>query len=395
MNSIIFKVVKEIKCGDEITVFYGQHYFGENNCECKCVTCEKRNTGYYTLSSTSLPTIATKESAVKTNTRPTRKRKPPASHEDYIQTTHKNRRSKCSAPPISDEEEEAEGRVKKKLKVMSIDFICNENNKKETERRKSDSVLLGLPQDTIVNSNQLQKELTIVVQPDLYQSQGSPSYSTNADSAISLSPEADNKEGGILDDEDMDVLDQFLDDLSDLSSVSSNLSLFDEPVLKKQKNHSCTKPKKEKDLTCIACLRPLQNIPEQVGPDANLTHELATWTWSPSAVFTDWRPKRCPRCERHFTIFGQEWPTRREKKIVKKGRKSKNKKSAPMKTTATETAVTEVVATDTTVTNATVTDAAVTNAVINTTADLLPNNQLNDAPSELVTSSLLSEDIKL
>lgn len=81
MNSIIFKVVKEIKCGDEITVFYGQHYFGENNCECKCVTCEKRNTGYYTISSTSPSTITTKESAVKTNTRPTRKRKPPASHE--------------------------------------------------------------------------------------------------------------------------------------------------------------------------------------------------------------------------------------------------------------------------------------------------------------------------
>lgn len=306
------------------------------------------------------------------------------------------------------DEEEVEGRAKKKLKVMSIDFICNENNKKESERRKSDSALLGLPQDTIVNSNQLQKEITVVVQPDLYQSQGSPSDSTNADSAISLSPEADNKEGGILDDEDMDVLDQFLDDLSDLSSVSSSVSLFDEPVLKKQKNHNCTKPKKEKDLTCIACLRPLQNIPEQVGPDANLTHELATWTWSPSAVFTDWRPKRCPRCERHFTIFGQEWPTRREKKMVKKGRKSKNKKSVPMKTVATETVVTEVVATDVTVTNTAVTNTAatntavtnavtdaVTNAVMNTTTDLLPNNQLNDAPSELVTSSLLSEDIKL
>ncbi|KAG0782516.1 hypothetical protein G6F57_011239 [Rhizopus arrhizus] len=427
LNSIIFKVVKEIKCGDEITVFYGQHYFGENNCECKCVTCEKRSTGYYTISST-LPSItATKEPTLKTNTRPTRKRKPPASHEDYIQTTHKNRRLKCSAPPMSDEEE-VEGRAKKKLKVMSIDFICNENNKKESERRKSDSALLGLPQDTIVNSNQLQKEITVVVQPDLYQSQGSPSDSTNADSAISLSPEADNKEGGILDDEDMDVLDQFLDDLSDLSSVSSSVSLFDEPVLKKQKNHNCTKPKKEKDLTCIACLRPLQNIPEQVGPDANLTHELATWTWSPSAVFTDWRPKRCPRCERHFTIFGQEWPTRREKKMVKKGRKSKNKKSVPMKIVATETVVTEVVATDVTatntaatntaatntaatntaatntavtntaVTNTAVTNAvtdAVTNAVMNTTTDLLPNNQLNDAPSELVTSSLLSEDIKL
>jgi SET domain-containing protein len=40
-NSISFKVIREIKCGEEITVYYGKHYFGENNCECRCVTCEK------------------------------------------------------------------------------------------------------------------------------------------------------------------------------------------------------------------------------------------------------------------------------------------------------------------------------------------------------------------
>lgn len=40
-NSITFKVLKNIKCGEEITVYYGKHYFGENNCECRCITCEK------------------------------------------------------------------------------------------------------------------------------------------------------------------------------------------------------------------------------------------------------------------------------------------------------------------------------------------------------------------
>ena len=74
-NSIIFEVVKEIKCGDEITVFYGNHYFGENNCECKCITCEKRGTGYFTIPST------TEEEDTRTNKRPTRTRKPPVAHE--------------------------------------------------------------------------------------------------------------------------------------------------------------------------------------------------------------------------------------------------------------------------------------------------------------------------
>ncbi|KAI8393811.1 uncharacterized protein BYT42DRAFT_487703, partial [Radiomyces spectabilis] len=41
MHAITFKVVREIECGDEVTVFYGEHYFGINNCECRCLTCEK------------------------------------------------------------------------------------------------------------------------------------------------------------------------------------------------------------------------------------------------------------------------------------------------------------------------------------------------------------------
>lgn len=32
--------VKDIEIGDEITVTYGDNYFGENNCECLCKTCE-------------------------------------------------------------------------------------------------------------------------------------------------------------------------------------------------------------------------------------------------------------------------------------------------------------------------------------------------------------------
>ncbi|KAI9489535.1 hypothetical protein BDB00DRAFT_842871 [Zychaea mexicana] len=72
-------------------------------------------------------------------------------------------------------------------------------------------------------------------------------------------------------------------------------------------------------LTCIACKRELrrEEISEQVGCDTSITADLVTWTWTPSALFTDWRPKRCPRCERHFTLFAQEWPNRKEKKKKK------------------------------------------------------------------------------
>ncbi|KAI8081709.1 uncharacterized protein BX664DRAFT_380687 [Halteromyces radiatus] len=46
-SSITFKVVKNIDVNDELTVFYGAHYFGVNNCECRCLTCERNGQGYF------------------------------------------------------------------------------------------------------------------------------------------------------------------------------------------------------------------------------------------------------------------------------------------------------------------------------------------------------------
>ena len=40
-NVVSFIVVKPIKVGEEITTFYSGNYFGLNNQECLCLTCEK------------------------------------------------------------------------------------------------------------------------------------------------------------------------------------------------------------------------------------------------------------------------------------------------------------------------------------------------------------------
>ncbi|KAI7869566.1 hypothetical protein BDF14DRAFT_1722628, partial [Spinellus fusiger] len=40
-NAITLKIVKDVKCGEELTTYYGAHYFGESNCECRCVSCER------------------------------------------------------------------------------------------------------------------------------------------------------------------------------------------------------------------------------------------------------------------------------------------------------------------------------------------------------------------
>ena len=41
-NELVYYTVREIEPGEELTGFYGSHYFGEQNQECRCRTCQSR-----------------------------------------------------------------------------------------------------------------------------------------------------------------------------------------------------------------------------------------------------------------------------------------------------------------------------------------------------------------
>jgi histone-lysine N-methyltransferase SUV420H len=53
-NTACVKVLRDMSIGDEVTCYYGPNFFGSNNDECECVTCEKRKTGAFKQTEVSL-----------------------------------------------------------------------------------------------------------------------------------------------------------------------------------------------------------------------------------------------------------------------------------------------------------------------------------------------------
>uniref|UniRef100_A0A1I7TTC7 Histone-lysine N-methyltransferase Suv4-20 n=1 Tax=Caenorhabditis tropicalis TaxID=1561998 RepID=A0A1I7TTC7_9PELO len=46
-STAYIRVLRDMVAGDEITCFYGSEFFGPNNADCECLTCEKNKRGHF------------------------------------------------------------------------------------------------------------------------------------------------------------------------------------------------------------------------------------------------------------------------------------------------------------------------------------------------------------
>ncbi|XP_029341010.1 zinc finger protein 808-like [Acyrthosiphon pisum] len=99
------KSVKEILPGEEITVFYGHDYFGDNNAKCQCMTCENNRKGFFSKKVVTVETMAVDDLPTTTVHDPPETVNVPASTETKEESETDNDSSTDTDVSSSDENE--------------------------------------------------------------------------------------------------------------------------------------------------------------------------------------------------------------------------------------------------------------------------------------------------
>lgn len=281
-NAITFRVVKDIMVGEEMTVFYADHYFGEGNCECMCVSCERMQEGHFSTSksSSASPNESDAEQNVQNDNsgsrRSGRKRKE-ISYKDYYVPEQVKR------PKPLPSESTSNTNVKPMVEITNV---LPKDKKDESPLTLDDRKLGTRKVDSIPFENQIVVEAQQPRNRFIFRESNNrlkravsapPAFNFTCESSIKhMNVTQSCTDKGPENDMELETFKEWLDNLSDLSDEESS----DTPEVPKEVELTCCDNWKE---YCMS------RVSEE--------------------------PELCGRCNRHFQIYGMQWPIRRIKPI--------------------------------------------------------------------------------
>ena len=161
-EGMLVVAVREIAVGDEITVNYGEHYFGDDNCECLCATCEAGARGGWPGEGKSQVTSGLSTPGEDSDEEP--EKSPQSERTKRRESPTESSLTSLTSFSSDDEKDEDESTPKKKRTKLSV-----ENTPAALEIGISEDTLLSPTMKTMKGGSPLRNVLhieDIIVEPE-------------------------------------------------------------------------------------------------------------------------------------------------------------------------------------------------------------------------------------